>query len=407
MIKHARDGRRQPQIPSSVIFTVLLAGFALRTPSMEDLERQLRKGRFQKLLPRHARVPSHDTIRYALRQWDLETLTQSHDQMIAKYKRNRGPQKGTLDGWRVVAVDGVELFNNTCHSCKDCLTRFHKTTGVTEYFHRAVMMQQVGADPHMIYGLEMLRPGDGADKAEGETTAAQRLIRETIRRHGRLADIAVFDALYAKASVIHDCLDHAMDVVIRMKEERRLIMQDAKGLFDTRPADCEWVEQRNGKNLVRVKAWDEPGLASWPQVRIPMRMVKAVYTAEKTVVQGGKRQQVTEITERWMATTCDPNAVPAKTVARIMAARWDIENTGFHDLKTYWHMDHAYVHEPTAIRAWLGILVITVNLFYTFVYGHLHHFREWKIPLTEVVEEMKEQMRWLSANLARLLWVGD
>ncbi|WP_201024944.1 hypothetical protein, partial [Ferroacidibacillus organovorans] len=44
MIKHARDGRRQPQIPSSVIFTVLLAGFALRTPSMEDLERQLRKG---------------------------------------------------------------------------------------------------------------------------------------------------------------------------------------------------------------------------------------------------------------------------------------------------------------------------------------------------------------------------
>ncbi|WP_218669698.1 hypothetical protein [Ferroacidibacillus organovorans] len=45
----------------------------------------------------------------------------------------------------------------------------------------------------------MLRPGDGADKAEGETYAAQRLIQDGIRRHGRLADILVFDALYAKA----------------------------------------------------------------------------------------------------------------------------------------------------------------------------------------------------------------
>ncbi|MHB1685696.1 MAG: transposase [Bacilli bacterium] len=59
-----------------------------------------------------------------------------------------------------------------------------------------------------------------------------------------------------------------------------------------------------------------------------------------------------------MATTCDTQAVPAHTVARIMAARWDIENNGFHDLKTYWHMDHNFIHDPIAIRAWLGILVI-------------------------------------------------
>ncbi|WP_244893385.1 transposase [Ferroacidibacillus organovorans] len=191
-----------------------------------------------------------------------------------------------------------------------------------------------------------------------------------------------------------------------MKEERRLIMQDAKGLFDARPADEEWIEQGGHGRRMTVQAWDEANLESWPQVRVPMRMVKAVYTEEMWIVMGGKKQRVTEVTERWMATTCDAKVVPARTLARIMAARWDIENQGFHDLKTYWHMDHAFVHDPVAIRAWLGILMVTVNLFYTFVYGHLHHFRERKIPLTEVVEEMKEEVRWMPESLAPLLWAS-
>jgi len=67
-------------------------------------------------------------------------------------------------------------------------------------------------------------------------------------------------------------------------------------------------------------------------------------------------------------------------------------------------MDHNFIHDPIAIRAWLRILVIAVNLFYTFVYGHLHRFRDWKIPLTDVVEEMREQARWIEGSLAPVLW---
>lgn len=404
MINQANDGRRQPQIPPSVIFALLLMGFVIRTQSMEELDRQIRKGRFKSLLPQEQRQPSHDTIRYALRQWDLERLAQSHDQMIAKWKQNQGPKKGAIDGWRVAAVDGVELFSSTSRCCSDCLSRFHKKTGITEYFHRGVMMQQVGGDPHVIYGLEMLRPGDGADKAEGETTAARRFIVDVVRRHGHLVDVLTFDALYAKAPLIHACLDQHIDVVIRMKEERRIIMQDAKGLFDARPADWEWTEKDTKGNLVKVKAWEEVGLESWPQVRVPMRMVKVICTTEKTVVVGGKKQAVTEVMERWVTTTCNQQAIPVKTVHKMARARWDEENIGFHDLKTYWHMDHPFVHDPIAIQAILGILILAVNLFYTFVYGHLHHFRAWKIPLTEVVEEMKEQLRWLEHRLAPLLW---
>ncbi|WP_143216138.1 transposase family protein [Ferroacidibacillus organovorans] len=103
MIKQARDGRRQPQIPASVIFTLLLAGLVLRTKSMEELDRKIRKGRFQRLLPPKERFPSHDTIRYVLCQGDLEQLACSHYGMMEKWKRNRAPKKRELskDGaWR-------------------------------------------------------------------------------------------------------------------------------------------------------------------------------------------------------------------------------------------------------------------------------------------------------------------
>jgi hypothetical protein len=147
------------------------------------------------------------------------------------------------------------------------------------------------------------------------------------------------DALYAKANVIHAALDAGQDVVVRMKEERRSIMKDAKGLFDARPADAQWDEKDNKGNVVHVKAWDEVERTSWPQVRVSMRMVKVVRTTERRV------------------------------------------------------------------RAWLGILILAVNFLYTFVYAHLHHFRDWAIPLSEVIQEMKEEVRWtLVANTVQGIW---
>lgn len=404
MINRVRDERKQPQISSDVIFVVMLFGFLFRIQSMEELDREIRKGRLRKLVPQRKRQPSHDTVRRALCQWDLDSVAACHDQFIRKFKHLKGPQRGAIDGWRVAAIDGVEMFTGTGHCCPECLTRYHKDSGTTEYFHRAVFMQKVGGDPRVIYGFEMLKGPDGSEKAEGETTAAKRLIDQVHRHAGRVADVLTLDALYAKATVIHAALDAGQDVVVRLKDERRSIMKDAKGLFDTRPADVSWEERDSKGNVVHAKAWDEADLTSWPQVRVPMRVVKVVRTTERHIRRGAESRVVTDVAERWIATTCAKAAVPARTVARIAAARWDIENMGFHDLKTYWHMDHAFVHHPTAIRAWMGILILAVNLLYTFVYEHLHRFRDGMTPLAEVVQEMKEEVRWTDLQETKSIW---
>lgn len=402
MVKQAKDQRKQPRILPAAIFKVMLFFFLFRIPSMEDLDRQLKKGRFRQLIPKK-QIPSHDTVRRALIQWDVETLTQSHMLWIDKFKKNKGPKKGSIDGWRVAAIDGVELFSSKSHRCEECLTRVLQT-GEKEYFHRAVCMQKVGGDPRIIYDFEILKKQDGADKAEGETTAAKRLIEKVSTQHGRVVDVLTLDALYAKAPIIHEALDHHIDVVIRMKEERREIMKDVKGLFDSRPCDGEWIEKDSKGNKVIVQAWDESNLTSWEQVRVPMRIVKMIRTKEKNKIVGGEIHQEVEVLERWVATTIHRNAASTDVIGKIAASRWDIENMGFHDLKTFWHMDHAWVHHPTAIQALLGFLVLAVNMFYMFLFGHLHHFRDWGIPLCEIVEEMKEQVRWCQLDVGDLLW---
>ncbi|MFD1363248.1 transposase [Lentibacillus salinarum] len=380
----------------------MFIGFVLRLESMEAFDREIQKGRFKRVVSRKKGKPSHDTLRDALCQWDSNHLDQCHDQFIAKFKQNHGPRKGNIDGWRIGAIDGVELFTSTSRSCSDCLVRKNKE-GEIEHFHRAVVLQKVGGDPRILYGVEHLKPRDGAEKGEGEITGASRLL-ETVKRHGRLMDIITADALYAKATFIHQVLDQGMDAVIRMKEERRLIMQDARGLFDHRPADVQWEEKDTDGDRVKVEAWDEEGFGSWRQVNVPIRMVKMVRQTERKIIVGGQKKAEIEIIERWVATTCPKSAVPTETISKIAAARWDIENNGFHDLKTYWHLDHPYVHDPTAIEAWVAILVLAVNMVYSYFYMHLHHFREWQVPLKEIIQEMKEQMRWTMPRMSQLFW---
>lgn len=403
MVKQAKDGRKSPHIQSATVFVVMLFFFLFRLRSMEELDRNVKKGRFRQLIPAKESLPSHDTVRKALMKWDLESHRTNHQLFIAKFKQNKGLDKGKIDGWRVAAIDGVELFSSKSRCCNACLTR-QLSNGETEYFHQAVFLQKVGGDPRIIYEFELLKKKDGSEKTEGEITATKRLIQHAAERHKRLADVLTLDALYAKSTLIHEALAHQQHVVVRMKEERRTIMKDAKGLFDTRGPDVVWLEKDKWGNTVVVHAWDESDFTSWETLEVPFRMIKMIRTTERTVVLGGKKQTQVDVLERWVGTTISSASATVDTISRIAAARWDIENMGFHDLKTYWHMDHPYVHHPTAIEAILGFIVMAVNLFYGFLFGHLHHFRQWHIPQSEVVEEIKEQVRWEPLHLLPLIW---
>ncbi len=130
----------------------------------------------------------------------------------------------------MVGLNGVELFESTKKCCEHCLTR--EKDGVTNYFHRAVGCMGIGSDPHLLLGLEELRPKtDDSDKDEGELTGAKRLLKRLYQDYHHFADEVVADALYSNAPFIKAVLEIKMDVFVRIKDKRLHIVKDAMGLF--------------------------------------------------------------------------------------------------------------------------------------------------------------------------------
>jgi hypothetical protein len=169
----------------------------------------------------------------------LEDVQGMYDRIIDTVAENKVLRENTINGLRVAEVDGMEMFSSKVKCCEDCLTG--EVKGEAEYLHKAVVCMTVGCDPHIALGVEMLGPkNDGSEKDEGEMTGVKRLLTNLHRRHYHFADVIVADALYMNAPFINLVKGIGMDVVIRAKDERLNIVQDALGLFKGRKHDYEF-----------------------------------------------------------------------------------------------------------------------------------------------------------------------
>lgn len=407
-IKQAKDGRKQPQIMASTVFCILLLGFLFRMESFNQLNGWIRMGRFRKLFPKGTRLPFVDAIRDSLSQFELRLLHEVHEDIIQTARKNKVFQQGNIGGMKVAGLDGVEMFESTKKCCEHCLTRVKE--GVTHYFHRAVGCMTVGSDPHVILGMEHLHPKqDGSDKDEGELTGGKRLLRRLYKAFHHFADVIVADALYSNAPFVQMIESIGMDAVIRIKNQRLNIVKDAMGLFKGRTADGMWevkdaepqsnrTKRRNQR--IQVQAWEDEfemqGLGH------PIRFIRFVETVSGTVFQGGKPKPVTVVKEVWVITTLG-QSIPAQTVWKIIHKRWDIENNGFRELKTKWHIHHCFMHDPRAIEVILLFIVIAFNLFQLYLFRRIRGFRKLRMTQALLVEELRIQGASLDKPLLILL----
>jgi len=127
--------------------------------------------------------------------------------------------------------------------------------------------------------LEWVRPG------EGEDTAAFRLLERLPELYGsRFFDILLLDALYAQAPLLKLARRLGWDVVITLKQEKRDLYQDAQGLFQGRPPDAQFCEQKAG-TTTEVRLWQAEGLPFTRDYPQPVRVLRAE-TASPTNTTG-------------------------------------------------------------------------------------------------------------------------
>lgn len=350
------DGRPLPQIPTRAIWLSVFGMYVLRLRSFNALEQELRLSRRWEAWV-GARKPSADTIGRVFASMSAEETRQILSAVLHGAWRSKAIHSRPGESYRVVAVDGHEIGASRARCCPQCLVREIKlaTGTVLEYYHRFVVAQWVGVMPAAILDLEPVGPG------EGEVTAARRLLERILRQYSRLIDVISADALYLEAPFLEQVLDAGKHAVIVMKQERRDLFQDAERLRSL-VAPQLLVD---GPRTTRL--WDIPNLSSFTTLARTVRVVWAEEQTRKRKIVGGKLTDILE-EKTWVWVTDLPCAtVPPTKIQRWGHDRWDLENRGFNELVTLWHMDHYFIHDITAIEILLltlAIAFVTTYLFY-------------------------------------------
>jgi len=163
---------------------------------------------------------------------------------------------------------------------------------------------------------------------------------------------------------------------------KRLIIKDAIGLFKT-----EGRKEEFRKDNVRVNVWDLTGF-QMEGVEKSLRVLNYV------------EQHLNEKEERivWVVTSLmDTDYIAIWT---IMHKRWDIEENGFHQLKTYYHAKHCFEHAAAETIFMLNI--IAFNLREMYLFRRMQTFRKTKMTRREVSIKIKDDL--LLHNYRKLIY---
>ena len=384
-IKELTDKRKRKQIPFFNLIMPVFISLLLQYESFHTVfsAPESMGKRLQHCI--RGKIPKVDAVRDALSNIEPREVEEIFDSMVAKTYRNAVLRSGTIGGYIAVGIDGVELFSSTKKSCRTCLTR-RSSNGGKEYFHRSVVCATIGESPHLILGQEMLRPRDGSEKDEGELTGGKRLVRKLREKYGHFAGVIAADGLYLNAPFINTVLECHMDAVIRLKDEKRLIFQDAEKLFEKGEGKQE--EVKRGRK--RIECWDIAGF----EMEGVKEGVRVVRYCEHMQEKNGKES----ISWMWLVTTS--REIPYKILWKIMHKRWDIEENAFHQLKTYYHAKHCYCHEGLDVVFYL--MIIAFNIREMYLYRRIRGFAESGISRKSVTRKFCDDLQ--SEDMSEILY---
>ena len=378
-LEAVQDGRVQGRIPTSAVVRAVLAMGLCRLGSLNALGQTQDSPFWRRWLGQT--LPSPDTIGRVACRVDVESLRALGHHVYERLKRGKALTPGP-HGLLALVVDGHETHATYKRHCPGCLERIiHTDNGDRiQYYHRLVEGSLVTADLHVLLDAEPILPG------EDEVAVALRLLARLVRDYPRAFDVVQGDALYADPRFFNWAVDHGKDALAVLKNDRRDLLQDAHRLFeDQRPTVIREASPRR-------RCWDLEGFTTWPQVQVPVRVVRSHETrAVRRQLDG---QPDTQVAQWFWVTTLPVRHASTGAAVRIGHDRWGIENEGFNELANHYHADHVYRHEPTALLVFWLLTQWCLNIFTVFFLRNLK-------PAARTAVSMLHVARLLLADLYR------
>ena len=349
--RHVHDPRRRPRITGGTVARSVLVMLWARLGSFNAVE-QTQPSRFWRGYLGGA-LPSADTLGRVCQVLDLEELRMILHAVYTQLKRGKALQP-PAHGLMLAVLDGHESHATFRRRCPGCLQRTLRTAqgDRVQYYHRYVTLSLVAPKLRLLLDAEPLQAG------EDEVAAALRLFDRVVVRYPRAFDVVGADALYARAPFFNHVTAAGKDVIAVLKQGRRDLWQDAHSLWE------QAAPQPVLRGSRRCEGWDLTGFTTWPQCRVPVRVVRSCETWSVRRQLDG--QPETQHSEWVWATTLRPTRATTATVVGLGHSRWDIENQGFNELVSRWHGNHVYRHSAGGILAMWLLTLLAAGVFAAF-----------------------------------------
>lgn len=374
----SRRKNKKIRIKGSTIGKLLFAGMFHREKSINQIMEKTHKRKMYKNMFKNNKViPKAHGFLEGIKDLEVSELEKINQNIIKKAKENKIYRKGTIDNLVVVGIDGTEAFGSYKKEWENCYNKKIKIKKmidgkeeiVEEEYHEqiSVFARIGGKRPGVILGYEKVTSQGKEGKQEFEPNVGIKLIKKLKKIYGKGIDVIVGDAIYLRENVIEAVLEEGYQGVFRLKENNKMLLENARGLFKIRKSK---KYREKGK---RIEYWAD-------EFEYKGKKVKVVKYEEEE--EKGKKEEIYVVsTDAKMS---------EKTINKIIHGRWGIENEGFNELKNQWNMRHCYIANEKAIDVIMQMIIMSYNLWELYIYGHLKDFSKKKITKTGYIEEIKE-----------------
>ena len=374
----SREKNKRIRIKGSTIAKLLFAGMLYKEKSINQIMEKTHKRKlYKKMFKSNETIPKMHGFIEGIKDLKVSELEKINKNIIRKAKENKIYRNGTIDNLIVVGIDGTETFGSykknwdNCYNKKIKNKRFinGKEQIVEEEYHEqiCVFARIVGKRPGVLLGYEKVTSNGNEGKQEFEPNVGIKLIQKIKKIYGNGIDVIVGDAIYLRESVIKAVLEEGYQGVFRLKDNNKMLLENANGVFKLSKAK---EYKSKGK---KIKYWSD----NFEYYGNKVKVVKYEEYNEK-----GKKQEI--------SVACTDVNMKEKTINKIIHARWGIENEGFNELKNQWNMNHCYISNEKAIDVILQMIMMSYNLWELYIYGHLHDFEKMGITKTGFIDRIKE-----------------
>lgn len=181
-------------------------------------------------------LPSADTMGRVYSRIILGSIRSLIHHVYSRLKRNKAIKK--TFGRHPLIIDGHEYTSSYLRCCQGCLRRRvrYKEGHQIQYYHRNVVAMLSGRDFPLLLDVEEQQIG------EDEVCCAIRLCKRVLRGYPRAFSVVLTDGLYLEAPFFNLFLEHEKHIIAVLKDERRDLMENARGLFAyDDPVDDLWL----------------------------------------------------------------------------------------------------------------------------------------------------------------------